>query len=83
LELEPKGRPEVPQAQKLMRRWISVAGCVHGGHRAKACGVEGEGAAMVEPDDGERNLSRPPFVEAYRKITRKLGCMIVDRMDWT
>ena len=76
-ELEPEERPEVPQGQKLMRRG-SVAGCAHGGHRAEARGVEGEGAAMVEHDDGRGIRAVPPFVEAYTKITRKLGCLIVD-----
>ena len=47
-------------------------------HRAEACGVEGEGAAMVEHDDGRGIRAIPPFVEAYTKITRKLGCLIVD-----
>ena len=58
--------------------WFSVAGCAHGGHRAEACGVEGEGAAMVEHDDGRGIRAVPPFVEAHTKITRKLGCLIVD-----
>jgi hypothetical protein len=49
----------------------------------KPVGVEGEGAAMVEHDDGRGIRAGPPFVEAYRKITRKLGCLIVDRMDRT
>ena len=38
---------------------------------------------MVEHDDGKGIRAGPPFVEAYRKITRKLGCLIVDRMDRT
>ena len=73
-ELEPEGRPEVPQGQKLMRRGFRS----HGGHRAQARGVEGEGAAMVEHDDGRGIRAVPHFVEAYTKITRKLGCLIVD-----
>ena len=58
--------------------WFSVAGCAHGGYRAEACGVEGEGTAIVEHDDGRGIRAVPPFVEAYTKITRKLGCLIVD-----
>ena len=33
---------------------------------------------MVEHDDGRGIRAVPPFVEAYTKITRKLGCLIVD-----
>jgi hypothetical protein len=32
---------------------------------------------------GEEFEQAPSFVEAHRKITRKLGCLIVDRMDRT
>ena len=55
-----------------------MAGSAHGGHRAEARGVEGEGTAMVEHDDGRGIRAVPPFVEAYTKITRKLGCLMVD-----
>jgi hypothetical protein len=58
--------------------WISVAGCAHGGHRAETRGVEGQGTAMVEHDDGGGIRAVPPFVEAYTKITRPLGRLIVD-----
>ena len=50
----------------------------NGGHRAEARSVKGEGAAMVEHDDGRGIRAVPPFVKAYTKITRKLGCLIVD-----
>ena len=33
---------------------------------------------MVEHDDGRGIRAVPPFVEAYTKITRKLGCLMVD-----
>ena len=51
-ELEPEGRPEVPQGQKLMRRGFRWRDVHTGGHRAEARGVESEGAAMAEHDDG-------------------------------
>jgi hypothetical protein len=40
--------------------WISVAGCAHGGHRAETRGVEGQGTAMVEHDDGGGIRAVPP-----------------------
>jgi Transposase/Helix-turn-helix domain of transposase family ISL3 len=47
-------------------------------HRAQTGGAQGEGAAMVKHHDGGRIRARPPFVEAYRKITRALARLIVD-----
>ena len=77
-ELEPERASGSAAGAEADASWFSVAGCAHGGHRAEACGVEGEGAAMVEHDDGRGIRAIPPFVEAYTKITRKLGCLIVD-----
>ena len=47
-------------------------------HRAQAGGIQGQGAAMAEHDDGGRIRAGPPFVEAYTKITRALARLIVD-----
>ncbi|MGB7837785.1 MAG: helix-turn-helix domain-containing protein [Terrimicrobiaceae bacterium] len=77
-ELEPEKEPEVPAGQKLRRhgfRWRTGAERVH---RAQTGGAQGEGAAMVKHHDGGRIRARPPFVEAYTKITRALARLIVD-----
>ena len=77
-ELEPEGRPEAPQGHKLMRRgfrWRDVRTVAIG---LKPIELRDEGAAMVEHDDGRGIRAVPPFVKAYTKITRKLGCLIVD-----
>jgi transposase len=55
-----------------------VAGCPHGGHRSETGGAAGEGAALVEHHDGRGVRAAPPFVEAYTKVTNKLGRLIVD-----
>ena len=78
-ELEPnRNAGSARRDRSWMRRGFRWREGAHGGHRAKARGVEGEGAAMVEHDDGRGIRAVPPFVEAYTKITRKLGCLIVD-----
>jgi hypothetical protein len=47
-------------------------------HRAETGGAQGEGTTVVKHDDGGRIRAVPPFVEAYTKITRPLGRLIVD-----
>ena len=77
-ELEPEERPEVPPGQKLMRRgfrWRDV--------RTVAIGLTPVVLRVKVPrwlntTTGEEFEQSPPFVEAYTKITRKLGCLIVD-----
>lgn len=46
--------------------------------RAETGGAQGEGATVVKHDDGGGIRAVPPFVEAYTKITRPLGRLIVD-----
>ena len=77
-ELEPEKEPEVPAGQKLRRhgyRWRTVRSVSIG---LKPVVAQGQGAAMVEHDDGGRIRAGPPFVEAYTKITRALARLIVD-----
>ena len=77
-ELEPEERPEVPQGQKPMRRgfrWRDV--------RTVAIGLKPVVLRVKVPRwlntmTGEEFEQSPPLVEAYTKITRKLGCLIVD-----
>ena len=77
-ELEPEKEPEVPTGQKLRRhgyRWRTVRSVSIG---LKPGGAQGEGATVVKHDDGGGIRAVPPFVEAYTKITRPLGRLIVD-----
>ena len=46
--------------------------------RAETGGAQGEGTTVVKHDDGGGIRAVPPFVEAYTKITRPLGRLIVD-----
>jgi transposase len=77
-ELEPEGRPEVPQGQKLMRRgfrWRDVRTVAIG---LKPVVLRVKVPRWLNTTTGEEFEQSPPFVEAYTKITRKLGCLMVD-----
>ena len=54
-----------------------MAGYAHGGHRAEPVVLRVK-CRDVEHDDVRGIRAVTPFVEAYTKITRKLGCLIVD-----
>ena len=76
-ELEPEGRPEVPPGQKLMRRgfrWREVRTVAIG---LKPVVLRVKVPRWLNTTTGEE-FEQSPFVEAYTKITRKLGCLIVD-----
>ena len=77
-ELEPEERPEVPQGQKLMRRgfrWRDVRTVAIG---LKPVVLRVKVPRWLNTTTGEEFEQSPPFVEAYTKITRKLGCLMVD-----
>ena len=68
----------MPAGQKLRRhgfRWRTVRSVSIG---LKPVVLQGEVTAMVKHHDGGRIRARPPFVEAYTKITRPLARLIVD-----
>ena len=76
-ELEPEERPEVPQGQKLMRRgfrWRDVRTVAIG---LKPVVLRVKVPRWLNTTTGEE-FEQSPFVEAYTKITRKLGCLMVD-----
>src|SRR5882724_260659 len=58
--------------------WVSMAYGAQRVDRAETGGAQGEGATVVKHDDGGGIRAVPPFVEAYTKITRPLGRLIVD-----
>ena len=72
-ELEPEESSEDAAGAEADASWFSVAGCAHGGNRAEARGVEGEGAAMVEHDDGEEFEQSPPLSKPIRKSRANSG----------
>lgn len=79
-EIEPEEGPQVPGGGEVDEAGFSMAGCAHRGHRPQAGGAAGEGAALVEHDDGSGVRAGPPFVDAYTKITRKLAAL--RRIQW-
>src|SRR5262245_41889264 len=77
-EVEPEKEPEVPAGQKLRRHGYRLAHGAQRVPRAQAGDPQGQGAAVAQHDDGRGIRAEPPFVEAYTKITRALGRLIVD-----
>jgi transposase len=76
-ELEPEGRPKVPPGQKLMRRgcrWRDVHTVAIG---LKPVVLRVKVPRWLNTTTGEE-FEQFPFVEAYTKITRKIGSLIVD-----
>ena len=77
-EMEPEEEPEIPGGEKLMRRGFRWREVRTVGIGLKPVVLRVKVQRWLNTTTGVEFEQSPPFVEAYTKVTRKLGRMIVD-----